>query len=484
MELTDARGAPHSGSADAPHSGSADASQSTADAAPGTAEASLSTSPWTPGLRWVTAGMVGLIALTAFEALAVTTAMPVVAEALDGLGLYAVAFAAASAASVVGVVAAGSWADRVGPARPLISGVAAFVAGLVIAGVARGMPEVVAGRAVMGLGSGALVVALYVVVGQLYPPTTQPRVFAAFAAAWVVPSLVGPAIAGWLAQEVGWRWVFLSVPLLAVPLLPGLRPVLAHRPDDVGPPAPALGRVLRGVGAGTGALALHWGGQQSVGIAVGVGVAGLALLAATVPGLLPPGTFRFRRGLPSVIMLRGLLGAAFFGAEVYLPLLLVSERGLSPARAGLALTVAAITWSAGSWARGRAADRWADGAVVRAGALCLTAGIGSVLLALWPAVPVAVTVLGWGLSGLGAGLTYPTTSVLTLHLSAPGEIGVNSAALQVNEALCIAVALAAAGPVFARLIEDGPVIAFGAVLALPVALSLVGAATASRVHGT
>lgn len=449
---------------------------STGDADP------LNTSPWAPGLRGVTAGMVGLIALTAFEALAVTTAMPVVAEALDGLGLYAVAFAAPAAASVVGVVAAGSWADRAGPARPLLTGVAGFVVGLLIAGAARGMPEVVAGRAVMGLGSGALVVALYVVVGQLYPPAVQPRVFAAFAAAWVVPSLVGPGIAGWLAQEVGWRWVFLAVPVLAVPLLPGLRPVLAHRPEVVGPVVPVRGRVLRGLGAGVGALALHWGGQQPAGIAVATVVVGVALLAVTVPGLLPVGTLRFARGLPAVVVLRGLLGASFFGAEVYLPLLLVQERGLSPARAGLALTVAAITWSTGSWARGRAEGRWADGAVLRVGALSLTAGIASVPLALSPAVPVAVTVVGWGLSGLGMGLAYPTTSVLVLRLSPPGELGVSSAALQVNEALCIAVALAAAGPVFARLVADGPTTAFLVVLALPVALALLAAATATRVQ--
>ncbi len=446
------------------------------------APASMSTSPWTPGLRGVTVGMIGLIALTAFESLAVTTAMPVVARALGGLDLYAVAFAAPAAASVLGVVAAGGWADRAGPARPLITGIGAFLAGLLVAGTATAMPTVVAGRAVMGLGSGGLIVALYVVVGQLYPAAVQPRVFSAFAAAWVVPSLVGPAIAGWLAQDVGWRWVFLSVPIVALPLLPALRPILAHRPERQPQTTPQGRRVLRGAGAGLAALALHWGGQQSAPVAAVTGLAALVLLALTVPALLPPGAVRFARGLPAVVVLRALLGSAFFGAEVYLPLVLTRERGLDAAQAGLALTVAAVAWSLGSWLRGRHEGQWSDAAVLRVGALLVAGGVVAVGLALWPAVPVAATVVGWGLAGLGAGLAYPTTSLLTLRLSEPEQFGVNSAALQVSEALAIAVSLAVVGPVFARMVADRPVAAFVVALAVPACLALAAAATAVRVR--
>ena len=241
------------------------------------------------------------------------------------------------------------------------------------------------------------------------------------------------------------------------------------------------GRLLRGLGAGVAALGLHWGGQQDVVVAAVTGVVGLTLLVVTVPGLLPRGTFRFRRGLPSVVMLRGLFGTAFFAAEVYLPLLLTSERGLRPGQAGLVLTVAAITWSAGSWVRGRSEGRWSDAGVLRVGALVLVLGIASVALAVWSAVPVLTPMLGWGLSGFGMGLAYPTTSLLTLRLSEPKEVGVNSAALQVNEALCIAVALSASGPAFAQIIATSASAAFLTVLALPIALALAAALTASRV---
>ncbi|MBX9244371.1 MFS transporter, partial [Actinotalea ferrariae] len=185
------------------------------------------TSPWARGLRTITVAMLLLVALNAFEALAVTTTMPTVVAALGGLELYAMAFAAPVASSVVGMVLSGTWSDRGGPGRALLTGVGLFVAGLVLAGTAQAMPTVVAGRVVQGLGGGMLSVALYVLVARVYPDRLQPRVFAAFAAAWVLPSVVGPALAGLVSDTVGWRWVFLGVPLLAVPALVALRPALA-----------------------------------------------------------------------------------------------------------------------------------------------------------------------------------------------------------------------------------------------------------------
>ncbi|WP_188037723.1 MFS transporter, partial [Actinotalea sp. JY-7885] len=192
-------------------------------------------SPWAPGLRGVTVGMLLLVALNAFESLAVTTTMPAVVAALGGVELYAMAFAAPVASSVVGMVASGTWSDRRGPASPLVLGVGLFVAGLLVAGTAQAMGTVVAGRVVQGLGGGMLSVALYVVVARVYPAALQARVFAAFAAAWVLPSVVGPALAGFIADTVGWRWVFLGVPLLAVPALAVLRPALVRA--GAAPPA-------------------------------------------------------------------------------------------------------------------------------------------------------------------------------------------------------------------------------------------------------
>ena len=114
-----------------------------------------------PRYRALTIAMVSLIAMVAFESMAVATAMPTVAQALHGLSLYALSFGATLAASIVGMVAAGQWTDARGPAPALWTGVAFFVCGLLIDGLAPNMVWLLCGRTVQGCGSGAIFVALY-----------------------------------------------------------------------------------------------------------------------------------------------------------------------------------------------------------------------------------------------------------------------------------------------------------------------------------
>ncbi len=132
--------------------------------------------------RAITLGMVSLVVLQAYQALAVTTAMPTVAKALHGLSLYAMAFAAPMATGVIGMVTAGIWCDRRGPAGPLRAGVGLFITGMVLVGFATRMELVVLGRSVHGLGSGLLLVSIYVVIGRAYPESLRPGVFVAISA--------------------------------------------------------------------------------------------------------------------------------------------------------------------------------------------------------------------------------------------------------------------------------------------------------------
>lgn len=117
----------------------------------------------------------------------------------------------------------------------------------------------------------------------------------------------------------------------------------------------------------------------------------LAGVLAAVPRLLPRGTLALARGLPTVVALRGLAAAAFFGAEVFVPLMMTTERGLSPAWAGSALTVGALGWSAGSWYEGRHSVGVSHKArALRQGMLLMVAGIASQALLLIHGVPLAV----------------------------------------------------------------------------------------------
>lgn len=162
--------------------------------------------------------------------LAVTTIMPVVSEDLNGASLYALAFAGPLATGVIGMVIAGNWSDRGGPVAPLYTSSVLFAIGLVIAGTAQTMVVLVVGRLVQGLGTGAVIVALYVVVARVFPPRLHPSIFAGFAAAWVIPSLVGPFAAGAITELFTWHWVFLSVVGLVIVATAMVGPALRGLP--------------------------------------------------------------------------------------------------------------------------------------------------------------------------------------------------------------------------------------------------------------
>ena len=192
--------------------------------------------------RRATAGLLMLVTFVAFEAMAVGTAMPTAVAELDGLAWYGWPFSAFLVASVVGMVVGGDAGDRRGPRVALPWGVAAFAAGLLVAGMAGGMAVFVAGRALQGLGAGGMVVLLYVIAGQAYDASLRPRLFGAISAAWVLPALVGPVVAGLVTTHASWRLVFLG--LLPLIVLGALLVLSAGRsltaPDS--PPPPARGR--------------------------------------------------------------------------------------------------------------------------------------------------------------------------------------------------------------------------------------------------
>ncbi|MFJ4774793.1 MFS transporter [Streptomyces sp. NPDC088762] len=406
--------------------------------------------------RTLSIGIISVIFLIAFEATAVGTAMPVAARELDGIGLYAFAFSAYFTTSLFGMVLSGQWADRQGPLRPLTVGIGAFAAGLVGAGTARDMWVFVLGRAVQGFGGGLVIVALYVVVSRAYPERLRPAIMAAFAASWVVPSIVGPLAAGTVTEHLGWRWVFLGIPaLVVVPLavaLPAIRRT-ASGPVDTGAPPAAFDRrrIRLAFGISVGAGLLQYAAQDLRWLSLAPGVAGAALLVPAVRGLLPRGTYLARRGLPSVVLLRGVAAGSFIAAESFVPLMLVTQRGLSPTLAGFSLALGGLTWAGGSWVQSKGRMAPYRERLMVAGMVMVAFAIAAAPAVLIPSVPVWTLALAWAVGCLGMGLVIGSTSVLLLKLSAPEEAGANSAALQISDALANVVLLAAGGAAFAAL---------------------------------
>src|SRR3989442_2340574 len=115
------------------------------------------------------------------------------------------------------MVVGGERGDRFGPALPFAAGLMVFAAGLLISGLAPAMWVVVLGRALQGVGAGAIPAVAYASIGRRIPNELRPRVFALLSTAWVVPGLVGPAAAAGVAAAGGWRAVFLGLlPFVAV----------------------------------------------------------------------------------------------------------------------------------------------------------------------------------------------------------------------------------------------------------------------------
>jgi len=446
--------------------------------------------------RALTLGIVAVVILLAFEATAVNTAMPVAARQLHGLGLYAFAFSGYFTGMLFALVVSGQWCDRRRPVAPLFSGIAVFGAGLVVAGTAPDMVVFIAGRAVQGLGTGLVIVAVYVVVGRAYPARLRPAVFAAISAAWIAPSILGPVVSGTVTQNLGWRWVFLTILVLILPPLvvmwPALRRSEAARAGERQQAGPyRRSRTVYAAMAALGAGLLQYAGQRLDVAGLLPALAGAALLGPAVVRLLPRGTLRLGRGLPTVILLRGVAAGAFFAAEPFIPLMMVTQRGLSPTLAGLTLTGGGLCWALGAWLQGRPAADPHRERLIRLGIVLMATAIAGAGLVLIPAVPAWAAAAAWAVGGIGLGLVVASLSVLMMKMSAPEETGANSAAIQLSDALGNVLLIGLAGVLFAAVsggsvsaVQDAqaPTAAFGVIFAVLTGVALFGALVAGRVR--
>lgn len=440
---------------------------------------------WDRSHRALTIGLVLTVAFSAFEALAVGTVLPVTVREIGGLGLYGWTFSAFMLANLVGIVAAGNASDARGPAFPFIAGVALFVTGLLLAGVAPTMPVVVAARVVQGFGAGAIAAVSYAAIASGYSDAAKPRMLALLSSAWVIPGLVGPALAGAVADHVGWRWVFLGLApptvLAATLAIPPLRrlPYEASR----GGGERLRRALLLAAGFACALFALEGG---STWLALTAFVAGLAVAVPAFGGLVPPGTLRAAPGQPAALAVMGILGIAFFGSEVFVPLALTDVRGHPATVAGLPLTLGTLSWSAGAWVQERFAATRSRRALIALGLLLLAAGIAGTASVLSASVPIVVATLAWGVAALGMGIAYSTAALAILELAPPGREGESSAALQLTMTLGTALGTGAGGALLAGVVRGGGSTSLGiaAAYAASLAALLLGLLLTPRLPAT
>ena len=444
--------------------------------APSTSHDSL----WRADRRALTIGLILTITLVAFEALAVSTVMPIVAAELGGFELYGWVFSAFFLGSLIGIVVVGGLIDRGGLAVPFVGGLGLFAVGLLIGGLAPSMPVLVAARLIQGLGAGAIQPIAYVAIGRTLPELLRPRMFATLSTAWVLPGVVGPALAGAVGQTVGWRYVFLGLlPLIALSggLTLGALRTVAAAPNAADGRARERARRLPlaiavAVGAGMVTVGLTTG---QIGPTVFLTTGGLLIGIVALRRLTPPGTLVARPVLPAAILLRGVLTFAFFAVDAFVSLTLVTWRGLSATEAGIALTASTVAWTAGAWIQARGSSRWPTHQFVRAGFAFLVLGLASFMLVLHRDITWLVALPTFALAGLGMGLSYSPLALIVLREGTPQDQGATMGALSLSDVLGTALGTGVSGAIVAASVRatgmpvDGLAAAFGVAIAVGLA---------------
>jgi len=353
-------------------------------------------------------------ALVAFEALAVTAAIPELTADLGGVALLPWVITGYILTSSVSTVVAGPLVDGIGARIIFRWAVGIFVAASVGAAVAPSMPLLVAARVVQGAGAGLISAVALAAVGLVYPTRLVSRAFAANATVWGAMGVAGPGIAAALLTTLNWRWIFLViVPLGLVALAAGWRVL----------PGPAGERQVRLDWRGVLLLALF-----STATVIGVdrldAWSGLAALALLVLGYL----YRRhdRRSKAPVLRLEhltrqpylglalgiGLLLAGAIAAETYVPLYVRGARGAGPALTAWSVLFFTVGWTLGANVAGRVVDRVPETSLTISGFfLTIPALVG-----LWVAASAdaPLWIVFTLLTAAGAGVGAATNSGLTL----------------------------------------------------------------------
>lgn len=433
----------------------------------------------------LTVGVLTLVFSVAFQAMAVATVMPAVAEDLGQLDLFAWAFSLFVIGMSLSTVLGGRACDSFGPTLPAAIGVVLFAAGLTMAALAPSMLVLVVARFVQGLGGGVMNVALMVIVARGWDESRRAVLMTAFSFCWMLPAFVGPPVAARIAREWGWHAVFWSViPALVIAAILCVRPLLhmrdqlrPHR-DEKSSAVPIWAAVLISLGL----AGLQAGGQRMDWLGLGLAVAALVAMGLSIRPLMAPGFLQLRAGIPAVSWARLLQAGSFFAAESFLPLGLVQLRGLTLFQAGLTLTIGSIGWTLGSWLQSRTWFKLRRDQIIVLGTLSNVLAMGLVSLAVWLDWSLAVIAVGWVFAGLGMGWSTASGSLAVMQLSSASQLGRNTSSLQVSESMGNALVVGLAGTLFAGLRGAHlPPTVFASVFTVTAVVALLAVLAARRI---
>ena len=384
-------------------------------------------------------GVLAVLFLSSLNMTVVGTALPRIIAELEGFDLYAWAFTSFSLAATVTLPIYGRISDVIGRRPVLLTGIVAFTVASLLAGASQSMAQLVAFRAIQGIGGGALISMSWAAIGDIFAPRERGRYQGLTGAVFGVSSVVGPLVGGLLTDTLGWRWVFFVNVPVAIVAFEIVRRYLPRSERRPGSGFDLPGTALLITGTVPLLVALTWAGTTYPWSDVRV-VSALALAAVALTGFvlvqlrsshptLDPALFRDRTYRVANIA-AFLTGIGLFGAVIYLPLYIQGVQGGSAAASGFVLAPMMIGVVLGSTLSGWLASRtgryrrWiAIGVALMAVGFAATATFG-------PDTPLG-TVVAW-MVVLGAGIG-PTNSLLTLAVQNALPIHLLGAATSANQ---------------------------------------------------
>ena len=400
--------------------------------------------------------------LVALDSTIIATAVPSIVSDLGGFAQFPWLFSIYLLTQAVTVPLYGKYADVVGRKPVMFFGIAVFLLGSVLCGVAWSMPALIVARAVQGIGAGAVQPMSMTMIGDLYTVEERARVQGYVASVWGISSVVGPTLGGVFSEYLSWRWIFfVNLPLGALAAWMFARNFTEkvvrrqHRIDYTGAVLLTTGCSLVIFGLLEGGVQWAWGSTTSllvfaVGLAAVVGFV-LAERSAEEP-VLPLWVFR-RRILTAGNLVALVVGALLIGLSSYVPTYVQGVLGTGALVAGLALAALTLGWPLAATLSGRLYLRIGFRQTALIGSAFIV--LGAVLCALLTAHSSVWAVAGTCfLLGVGLGLVSSPTLVAIQSVVGWDRRGVVTATNMFCRSIGSAVGVAVLGAIANATLSD------------------------------